>query len=62
MIGGRPLWRRIADNLGVMNTPVVPALPAAIAALAMIAAAITLSVVPAVRTRRLRAVELLRAE
>jgi ABC-type lipoprotein release transport system permease subunit len=62
VVGGRVVWGIIADKLGVLDDPVVPPGPAILVAAAMIGSAIAIAFVPAVRARRLRPVELLRAE
>ena len=62
VFGGRIVWGIIADKLGVLDDPVVTPVPAIVVAAAMIGSAIAIAFVPAVRARRLRPVELLRAE
>jgi predicted lysophospholipase L1 biosynthesis ABC-type transport system permease subunit len=62
LFAGRVVWGVIADHLGVLDDPVVSPVPAIVVAVTMIASAIAIAFVPAMRSRRLRPVELLRAE
>ena len=62
VFGGRVVWGIIADELGVLDDPVVTPGPMMAVAATMIGSAIAIAFVPAVRARRLRPVELLRAE
>ena len=62
VLAGRVVWGIIATELGVLNRPVLAPMAVAIVATAMIVSALAIALVPAARARRLRPVELLRAE
>ena len=62
VLGGRVVWGVVASELGVLDRPVVPTMAIAIVATTMIATAVAIALLPALRSRRARPVDLLRAE